>query len=104
MKDKSILEVRITLLDILVFLIAVPLVFVFVYLSYQLITTAFTDADVREDIESYIAVLGLLSGPAYMVIDKFFARWNAEHDERIEALRRAHKTEDDLQRHEGGLK
>jgi len=75
-----------------------PLVTVFIVLSYMLITQAFIDPDVREDIEAYIAVLGILSGPSYMVISRFFDRWNAEEDERIEARRRSSKTEDDIKR------
>ena len=98
MKDNSVFDVRITLLDIFVFFISIPLVFTFMYLSFQLINQAFVNPDVRENIESYIAVLGILSGPSYMVIDKMFSRWNSEHDERIESLRRTHKTEDDLDR------
>jgi hypothetical protein len=98
MKDNSIFDVRITLLDIFIFCISIPLVFTFFFLSYQLVNQAFVNEQVRENIEAYIAVLGILSGPSYMVIDKMFSRWNSEHDERIDALRRAHKTEDDLNR------
>jgi len=72
-------------------------------LSYQLITTAFVDDQVREDIEAYIAVLGILSGPAYMAISRFFDRWNAEEEEYIEAIRRQHKTENDIRRAAGQL-
>jgi hypothetical protein len=53
---------------------------------------------VRQDIESYIAVLGILSGPSYMAISRFFDRWNAEQEERVEAMRRMSKTEDDIKR------
>ena len=96
--DKSVIDVQITTNTILVFIVSIPLVFVFIILSYQLITQAFVDADVRESIESYIAVLGILSGPAYMTISRFFDRWNAEQDEEIERKRRDHKTTDDLRR------
>ena len=98
MKDKSVFDVRVTTNTILVFIVSIPLVFVFIVLSYQLITQAFIDEAVRESIESYIAVLGILSGPAYMTISRFFDRWNAEQDEEIERLRRVHKTTDDLRR------
>mgnify|MGYP003658257450 CR=1 FL=1 len=98
MRDKSVFDVRITTNTILVFIVSIPLVFIFIVLSYKLITTAFVDPDVRESIESYIAVLGILSGPAYMTISRFFDRWNAEQDEEIERLRRDHKTSDDLRR------
>ena len=100
MKNNARWDVRITLNSIFVALVSFPLVFAFIYLSYKLITTAFTDDQVREDIESYIAVLGILSGPAYMVITRFFDRWNAEEEEYIESLRREHKTDDDLRRPE----
>ena len=79
-------EVRITYNSLMVALVSLPLVFAFMILSYQLITTAFVDAQVREDIEAYIAVLGILSGPAYMAISRFFDRWNAEEEEHIEAV------------------
>ena len=74
------------------------LIFIFFILSYQLINQAFVNDQVREDIESYIAVLGILSGPSYMAISRFFDRWNAEQEERVEAMRRISKTEDDLKR------
>ena len=45
----------------MVALVSIPLILVFMVLSYQLITTAFVDDQVREDIEAYIAVLGILS-------------------------------------------
>lgn len=97
-KNDSILDVRITLNSIFVALVSFPLVFVFIVLSYKLITTAFVDEQVREDIESYIAVLGILSGPAYMVISRFFDRWNAEEEEYVESQRQMHKTQNDLKR------
>jgi hypothetical protein len=96
-------DVRITFNNIMVALVSLPLILVFMALSYQLITTAFVDPQVREDIESYIAVLGILSGPAYMAISRFFDRWNAEEEEHIEAIRRQHKTENDIQRARGKL-
>jgi len=97
-KNNNLWDVRITLNSIFVALISFPLVFVFLLLSYKLITQAFIDDQVREDIESYIAVLGILSGPAYLIISRFFDRWNAEEEEFIEAQRRFHKTKDDLNR------
>ena len=91
-------DVRITFNNIMVALVSIPLILVFMLLSYQLITTAFVDDQVREDIEAYIAVLGILSGPAYMAISRFFDRWNAEEEEYIEAIRRTHKTQNDIHR------
>ncbi len=97
-------DVRITFNNIMVALVSLPLILVFMLLSYQLITTAFVNPDVREDIEAYIAVLGILSGPAYMAISRFFDRWNAEEEEYIESVRRLHKTDNDLRRAQGALK
>ncbi len=91
-------DVRLTFNNIMVALVSLPLILVFMVLSYQLITTAFVNPEVREDIEAYIAVLGILSGPAYMAISRFFDRWNAEEEEHIEAIRRKHKTENDIRR------
>ena len=96
-------DIRITYNNLMVALVSVPLILTFMVLSYQLITTAFVDAQVREDIEAYIAVLGILSGPAYMAISRFFDRWNAEEEEYIESIRRQHKTENDLKRAQGRL-
>jgi len=96
-------DVRITFNNLMVALVSLPLILVFMLLSYQLITTAFVDDQVREDIEAYIAVLGILSGPAYMAISRFFDRWNAEEEEYIEAIRRQHKTENDIRRAAGQL-
>ncbi len=96
-------DVRITYNNLMVALVSVPLILTFMILSYQLITTAFVDAQVREDIEAYIAVLGILSGPAYMAISRFFDRWNAEEEEYIESIRRQHKTENDIRRAKGKL-
>ena len=98
MKDNGAWEIRVTLNDIFVAVVSLPMVFIFFILSYQLINQAFVNPQVREDIESYIAVLGILSGPSYMAISRFFDRWNAEQEERVEAMRRISKTEDDLKR------
>ena len=96
-------DIRITYNNLMVALVSLPLILVFMLLSYQLITTAFVNPEVREDIEAYIAVLGILSGPAYMAISRFFDRWNAEEEEHIEAIRRKHKTENDIRRAAGKL-
>ncbi len=96
-------DVRLTFNNIMVALVSLPLILVFMVLSYQLITTAFVNPEVREDIEAYIAVLGILSGPAYMAISRFFDRWNAEEEEYIESIRRLHKTENDIRRAKGEL-
>jgi uncharacterized membrane protein len=96
-------DLRITYNSLMVALVSLPLIFVFMILSYKLITTAFVNDQVREDIEAYIAVLGILSGPAYMAISRFFDRWNAEEEEYIEAIRRKHKTENDITRANGVL-
>ncbi|MAY90109.1 MAG: hypothetical protein CMN00_02865 [Rickettsiales bacterium] len=96
-------DIRVTFNNIMVALVSLPLILVFMVLSYQLITTAFVNPEVREDIEAYIAVLGILSGPAYMAISRFFDRWNAEEEEHIESIRRQHKTENDLRRAKGRL-
>ena len=98
MKDNGAWEIRVTLNDIFVAVVSLPMVFIFFILSYQLINQALVNPQVREDIESYIAVLGILSGPSYMAISRFFDRWNAEQEERVEAMRRISKTEDDLKR------
>ena len=96
-------DIRVTFNNLMVALVSLPLILVFMILSYQLITTAFVNDQVREDIEAYIAVLGILSGPAYMAISRFFDRWNAEEEEYIESIRRKHKTENDIQRANGKL-
>ncbi len=96
-------DIRITFNNLMVALVSLPLILVFMLLSYQLITTAFVNPEVREDIEAYIAVLGILSGPAYMAISRFFDRWNAEEEEHIESIRRQHKTENDIRRAQGHL-
>ena len=97
-------DIRITFNNLMVALVSLPLILVFMLLSYQLITTAFVNPEVREDIEAYIAVLGILSGPAYMAISRFFDRWNAEEEEHIESIRLQHKTENDIRRAKGKLK
>ena len=96
MKDKVVWDVHITLNSIFVALVSFPLVGVFIVLSYQLIQNAFIDPTVREDIESYIAVLGILSGPAYMTISRFFDRWNAEQEEYVETKRMTNKTANEI--------
>ena len=96
-------DVRITFNNLMVALVSLPLILIFRILSYQLITTAFVNDQVREDIEAYIAVLGILSGPAYMAISRFFDRWNSEEEEYIESIRRLHKTENDIRRAQGKL-
>ncbi len=96
-------DIRITFNNLMVAFVSLPLILVFMLLSYQLITTAFVNPEVREDIEAYIAVLGILSGPAYMAISRFFDRWNAEEEEHIESIRRQHKTENDIRRAQGHL-
>lgn len=96
-------DIRITYNSLMVALVSLPLIFAFMILSYELITTAFVNEEVRENIEAYIAVLGILSGPAYMSISRFFDRWNAEEEEHIEAIRRTHKTDNDIKRATGRL-
>ena len=96
-------DLRVTYNSLMVALVSLPLIFVFMLLSYQLITTAFVNDEVREDIEAYIAVLGILSGPSYMAISRFFDRWNAEEEEHIESIRRKHKTQNDIERARGSL-
>ena len=96
MKDKVVWDVHVTLNSIFVALVSFPLVGVFIVLSYQLIQNAFIDPTVREDIESYIAVLGILSGPAYMTISRFFDRWNAEQEEYVETRRMTNKTDNEI--------
>ena len=96
-------DVRVTFNNIMVALVSLPLILVFMILSYQLITTAFVNDQVREEIEAYIAVLGILSGPAYMAISRFFDRWNAEEEEYIESIRRQHKTQNDILRAKGKI-
>ena len=96
MKDKVVWDVHISLNSIFVALVSFPLVGVFIVLSYQLIQNAFSDPTVREDIESYIAVLGILSGPAYMTISRFFDRWNAEQEEYVETKRMTNKTTNEI--------
>ena len=103
MSKKIDWDIRVTFNNIMVALVSLPLILVFMVLSYQLITTAFVNDQVREDIEAYIAVLGILSGPAYMAISRFFDRWNAEEEEYIESIRRLHKTENDIRRAQGKL-
>ena len=98
MMDRVVWDVHITLNSIFVAVVSLPLVFVFIVLSYQLIQNAFADPAVREDVESYIAVLGILSGPAYMTISRFFDRWNAESEAYVEAARAESKTDNDLRR------
>lgn len=95
-KDKVVWDVHVTLNSIFVALVSFPLVGVFIVLSYQLIQNAFADPSVREDIESYIAVLGILSGPAYMTISRFFDRWNAEQEEYVETRRMSNKTDNEI--------
>ena len=97
-------DVRLTFNNIMVALVSLPLILVFMVLSYQLITTAFVDDQVREDIEAYIDFLGILSDYAYMAISRFFDRWNAEEEEYIESIRRLHKTENDIRRAKGALR
>ena len=89
-------DIRITYNNLMVALVSLPLILVFMLLSYQLITTAFVNPEVREDI-------GILIGPAYMAISRFFDRWNAEEEEHIESIRRQHKTENDIRRAKGDL-
>ncbi len=96
-------DIRITFNNLMVAFVSIPLILTFMILSYQLITTAFVNDQVRQDIEAYIAVLGILSGPAYMAISRFFDRWNAEEEEYIESVRRQHKTENDIRRAKGKL-
>ena len=88
MEDRVVWDVHITLNSIFVAVVSLPLVGVFIVLSYQLI----------QNVESYIAVLGILSGPAYMTISRFFDRWNAESEAYVEAQRSTNKTTNDLRR------
>ena len=102
-RNESKLDVHITLSDLLVIVTGVPLIYAFVYLGVALVTQAFEDPTTVDNIDKYIAVLGILSGPAWMVLNKFFERWQTEKEEQIESLRRSHKTTDDILRKQGKL-
>jgi len=95
-RNDSRLDIHITLSDVLVIVTGIPLIYAFVYLGVALVTQAFEDPTTVDNIDKYIAVLGILSGPAWMVLNKFFERWQTEKEEQIESLRRTHKTEDDV--------
>lgn len=95
-KNTSKLDVHITLSDLLVMITGIPLIYAFVYLGVALVIQAFDDPTTVDNIDKYIAVLGILSGPAWMVLNKFFERWQTEKEEQIESLRRTHQTEDDV--------
>ena len=94
-KNTSKLDVHITLSDFLVIITGVPLIYAFVYLGVALVIQAFEDPTTVDNIDKYIAVLGILSAPAWMVLNKFFERWQNEKEEQIESQRRSHKTQDD---------
>lgn len=64
--------------SILVSLIAVPLIGVWLYLAYLIVSSAITDIKVRDEIEGILMALAILTTPVMMLINEIIKQWRNE--------------------------
>ena len=86
-------------------LVAAPVVMAWVGLSVFLVTMAFREPEIVEDIESYKSVLLIIGSPALVIIYKVLELWTAQQNSQIEQTRKGtfrngddheHESEDEL--------
>jgi hypothetical protein len=63
---------------LLLFFLAVPMVFVWLYLALEIIGGAIRDPSVLSDIEGLLTALAVLTIPVMKVIDGLIERWKLE--------------------------
>jgi len=91
--------------NFMMILVAAPVVMAWVGLSVFLVTMAFREPEIVEDIESYKSVLLIIGSPALVIIYKVLELWTAQQNSQIEQTRKGtfrngddheHESEDEL--------
>ena len=74
--------------NFMMMLVAAPVVMAWVGLSVFLVTMAFREPHIVEDIESYKSVLLIIGSPALVIIYKVLELWTAQQNSQIEQTRK----------------
>ena len=74
--------------NFMMMLVAAPVVMAWVGLSIFLVTMAFREPTIVQDIESYKSVLLIIGSPALVIIYKVLELWTAQQNSQIEQTRK----------------
>ena len=80
--DKDVAREGVTFNDIFMFMIAVPLVLLWVGFAGFVIHSGLQDAAVLEQIEGYTTLIAILGGPALLIIKDALDVWKQEQAEK----------------------
>ena len=83
----------VTFNDIFMFMIAVPLVLLWVGFAGAVIYAGLGDSSVLASIESYTTLIAILGGPALLIIKDALDVWKQEQDVESKAQEQEHKME-----------
>ena len=86
--------------NFMMMLVAAPVVMAWVGLSVFLVTMAFREPHIVEDIESYKSVLLIIGSPALVIIYKVLELWTAQQNSQIEQTRKGTFRNGDEHEHE----
>jgi len=86
--------------NFMMMLVAAPVVMAWVGLSVFLVTMAFREPAIVEDIESYKSVLLIIGSPALVIIYKVLELWTAQQNSQIEQTRKGTFRNGDEHEHE----
>ena len=82
MSDKDVAKEGVTFNDIFMFMIAVPLVLLWVGFAGFVIHTGLNNSDVLDNIEAYTTLIAILGGPALLIIKDALDVWKQEQAEK----------------------
>jgi len=74
--------------NFMMMMVAAPVVMAWVGLSVFLVTMAFREPTIVQDIESYKSVLLIIGSPALVIIYKVLELWTAQQNSQIEQTRK----------------
>ena len=80
--DKDVAREGVTFNDIFMFMIAVPLVLLWVGFAGFVIHSGLNDASVLDQIEGYTTLIAILGGPALLIIKDALDVWKQEQAEK----------------------
>ena len=86
--------------NFMMMLVAAPVVMAWVGLSIFLVTMAFREPTIVQDIESYKSVLLIIGSPALVIIYKVLELWTAQQNSQIEQTRKGTFRNGDEHEHE----
>ena len=82
MRDKDVAKEGVTFNDLFMFMIAVPLVLLWVGFAGYVIFHGLQDAAVLDQIEGYTTLIAILGGPALLIIKDALDGWKQEQAEK----------------------